>query len=797
MVEESKLVDAPADALTIEEVLKLSKDYELVVVFTSTPSFASDARTAVRIKHQRPDTLIGFVGPHVSVLPEESLKSASAVDFVVRREFELPVQQIAQGHNLGDVKGVSWKDGKTIRHNEEAEVLNDLDSLPFVIDVYRRDLTVENYFIGYLLHPYLSLYTGRGCPGRCTFCLWPQTMSGHTYRVRSPDSVYLELARAKVYFPQVKEFFLDDDTFTADAHRAQEIAKRLKTLRITWSASSSANVPYETLKALKESGLRLVMVGYESGSDEILKSARKGITTDVAHRFTRDCKSLGIAIHGTFMLGLPGETTETIDQTIRFACELDPDTVQVSIAAPYPGTELYRQAQENGRLVGSGLVAPDGTQVCPMTYEKLSGKEVLSSVDRFYRRFYFRPKVMARIGRQMAKDADVRRRRFREGREFLSFLRRRKRAGLRRENVIRQVLRDGGPGFCQFAVTDACNARCKFCNFAVDRLSDQNRVFVRLDEGCAALDVLASNGAGYVAFVGGEPTMHPDLAAMIAHAKVLGMNTIVSTNAMLLTPDRVREYIDAGLDSAIISVDAPSVEAHEKNRGLPGVSGRIAEANVSMRAAGVSTTASVTISRLIAELSEMPDFLKSLNFEQVTFSYPLRSLASSFRGYSDSELIDYSDQELLALFDEIKKLKKAIHVVNPTASLDDMKRYVRGEKQLFPCLAGYKYFYLDWKLDLYRCHAWHEPMCPVFEFDRTKLVRDGCTCCMIDCYRDASTLHYPGVALHDAARDLSQKHVGKAISRVCNRINFLAVKSLLEDLSWIRGLRSTRRRALS
>src|SRR6202022_3651858 len=135
---------------------------------------------------------------------------------------------------------------------------------------YKRDLTVENYYIGYLLHPYVSLYTGRGCTSKCTFCLWPQTIGGHVYRVRSADSVYQEMKKAKEYFPQVKEFFFDDDTFTSDLARAEEIARKLKTLGITWSCNAKANVPYETLKAMREGGLRLLLVGFESGNQQIL-----------------------------------------------------------------------------------------------------------------------------------------------------------------------------------------------------------------------------------------------------------------------------------------------------------------------------------------------------------------------------------------------------------------------------------------------------------------------------------------------------------------------------------------------
>jgi radical SAM superfamily enzyme YgiQ (UPF0313 family) len=302
-----------------------------------------------------------------------------------------------------------------------------MDALPFVVDVYRRDLTIENYFIGYLLHPYVSLYTGRGCRSKCTFCLWPQTVGGHRYRVRSPESVEAEMARAKHHFPQVREFFFDDDTFTDDLPRAEEIARRLGRLGITWSCNAKANVPRRTLEVLRDNGLRLLLVGYESGSQRILNNVRKGLRLDVARTFTRDARALGIAIHGTFILGLPGETPATIRETIRYACEIEPDTIQVSLAAPYPGTELYRQAQEQGWLprATGDLVNRAGVQVAALAYPGLTQTEIFDSVEAFYRRFYFRPrKVVAMVG-GMLRDPAVMRRRLREGVEFVRFLRER------------------------------------------------------------------------------------------------------------------------------------------------------------------------------------------------------------------------------------------------------------------------------------------------------------------------------------------------------------------------------------
>jgi radical SAM superfamily enzyme YgiQ (UPF0313 family) len=232
------------------------------------------------------------------------------------------------------------------------------------------------------------------------------------------------MALAARLFPQVREFFFDDDTFTDDLPRAEAIARRLGPLGITWSVNAKANVPYTTLKVLKDHGLRLLLVGYESGNQAILNRVKKGVRLDVARRFTRDAKALGIAIHGTFILGLPGETRETIEETIRFATEIDPDTIQVSLAAPYPGTALYEEAQRNGWLESDELVDGTGVQASALGYPHLSRPEIFRSVDQVYRRFYFRPRKMVSLAAEMLRDRRVLRRRLSEGVEFLRFLRR-------------------------------------------------------------------------------------------------------------------------------------------------------------------------------------------------------------------------------------------------------------------------------------------------------------------------------------------------------------------------------------
>jgi|YelNatPaOPRAMG01_1025707.scaffolds.fasta_scaffold01114_17 hopanoid biosynthesis associated radical SAM protein HpnJ len=429
LVPDSRLLDCPPHDIGVDECLQIAKDYDHVVIYTSTPSLKNDCKIAEAIKQQKPSTLIGFVGPHPAVLPEETLKSSWAIDWAGHKEFDYTTKEVCEGKPLSQIKGLSYKKDGKIYHNPPRELIQNMDELPWVVDVYKRDLEIERYSIGYLKEPYLSLYTGRGCPAQCIFCLWPQTIGGHKYRTRSPESVAAEMAYAKKLFPQVQEFFFDDDTFTANMPRAREIAKKLKPLGLTWSCSSRANVNYETLKVMKEGGLRLLMVGFESGNQEILDRIKKGITIEEAKEFVKNCKELGIDIHGTFILGLPIETKETIEQTIRFAMELDVFSIQVSLAAPYPGTELYEMAKKNGWLVKDDqIVREDGLQDAALQYPGISREEIYEAVDRFYRRYYLRPKPILRILKTMLEDKEVCVRRLREGWEFFRTLHQRKKA---------------------------------------------------------------------------------------------------------------------------------------------------------------------------------------------------------------------------------------------------------------------------------------------------------------------------------------------------------------------------------
>ncbi len=429
LIPDSRVLDAPADEIGVNETLDIAEKYDLVFIHTSTPSFPTDAKFAELLKERKPGIIIGLVGAKVAVDPTDSLTASAAIDLVCREEFDYTCKEVAEGRAFADITGISYKlaDG-SVKHNPPRAMIENMDDLPFVAPIYKRDLKIPNYFIGYLNYPYISIYTGRGCRSKCTFCLWPQTVGGHRYRVRSADNVLAEAKWIKENMPEIKELMFDDDTFTDSSNldRVHDIARGLGKMGWTWSCNAKANVPYESLKIMKENGLRLLLVGYESGDDQILHNIKKGLRTDIARKFTENCRKLGIQIHGTFILGLPGETKETIAKTIEYAKEINPHTIQVSLAAPYPGTALYNQAIENGWLEKNhavNLVNEKGVQLAAISYPHLSKEEIFHSMEQFYRAFYFRPSKIWEIVREMMASWDMTKRRLREGVEFFRFLR--------------------------------------------------------------------------------------------------------------------------------------------------------------------------------------------------------------------------------------------------------------------------------------------------------------------------------------------------------------------------------------
>ena len=421
MLPRSRLLDASPHKVTPQETARIASDYELVVLFTSTVGFSSDLRLARLMKEAKPGLKIGFVGPPVQVHPAESLAASEDIDFVVRGEFDHAVVEFAQGRPLGQILGASYRKNGQVVHNPPRRELQpeELDELPFATSVYKRDLVIENYNVPFLLHPYVAFYTSRGCPALCTFCLWPQTLSGHAWRVRSADNVVEEIRQALKLFPQAKEFFFDDDTFNIRKDRVLDLCRKFKPLGFRWSCTARCHSDYETLKAMADAGARLFIVGFESGDPQILRNIKKGATLEMARAFVKNCKKVGIAIHGDFIIGLPGETEETIQRTFDFARELDTETIQVSIAHAYPGTELHEYLVRNGFLTDRPLSDAEGHQLPHIEYAGLDHARMMAAVNRFYDSYYFRPRVIWRIVRKGLWDAHERKRLYQEAVEYL------------------------------------------------------------------------------------------------------------------------------------------------------------------------------------------------------------------------------------------------------------------------------------------------------------------------------------------------------------------------------------------
>src|SRR6201996_3134865 len=427
MIPDSKVVDAPPHKISIDQTVAMANDFELLVLFTSTPGFQVDVRIAEMMKDLNPKLKVAFVGPPVTIEPEKSLRASKAIDFVVKKEFDYPIRDFAAGKPLEEIPSVVFRKNGGFQNNPEAGAIENLDALPWATKVYKRDLDFRRYNVPFLLNPYISFYTTRGCPAQCTFCLWPQTHSGHRWRIRSSDDIANECRWVLENFPGLKEIFFDDDTFNYQKARTLDLCAKLKPLNFTWSCTSRVTTDYDTLKAMKDAGCRLLIVGYESGDPQILKNIKKGATIDMAERFTANCKKLGLVIHGDFIVGLPGETRESIRKTIDFAKKLDNETIQVSIAHPYPGTEFYAYAEKNNLISIGKIGDARGNQLPKVVYENLNEAELMDWVERFYSEYYFRTRVIWRMVRKVIFNAHDRKRLIKEAREYMALrVRRRK-----------------------------------------------------------------------------------------------------------------------------------------------------------------------------------------------------------------------------------------------------------------------------------------------------------------------------------------------------------------------------------
>ncbi|MDR3013314.1 MAG: B12-binding domain-containing radical SAM protein [Chitinispirillales bacterium] len=415
---EVRLIDAPAVGISVEQVIESLHDFkpDMAVLNTSTPSIYNDVEVGEALKKVFPDIFVALVGTHVSALPVETLELSTQIDVAVFGEYEETLLELADkltsdpisDELLSGVRGIAYRNNSgAIERNEARPFIEDLDIIPPVSQVYHRHLDISPYFYGHSRHPLVVIVTGRGCPFHCTYCVLPQTMHGHRYRKRSIESIVQEFLYIRDNFPGVQEIMIEDDTLTVDRKRCRQLAEMLIAAgghKIPWSANSRADVDYETMHLMRKAGCRLFCVGFESGEQEILDNIQKGLTLDKVAVFTRDAKRAGIMVHGCFMVGNRGETRETLEKTLRFAKEINPDTAQFYPIMVYPGTSDYRWLDEKGWIVSHDFrkwLTEDGLHSSVVSNPDLAYEELVAFCDRARRSFYLRPTYMFAKVKQM------------------------------------------------------------------------------------------------------------------------------------------------------------------------------------------------------------------------------------------------------------------------------------------------------------------------------------------------------------------------------------------------------------
>lgn len=397
---EVELIDCRPNYITLEELKeKITDDVGLIILQTSTPSIYLDLKTAGILKELNENIKIGLVGTHPTVFDYQILKENKYIDLILRGEYDYAIKDVAwaikNNENFREIKGITYREGVNVIKNEDREYIKNLDELPLPA---RHFLPIEKYFEPLFIgKPALRLISSRGCPFTCTFCLWPQLMYGRFFRARDPMKVVDEIELLKNEY-KIKEYYFDDDTFTIDPERIEkicnEIIKRKINLPFQCLGRVNTVIP-EMLKKMAEAGCRIIRYGVESSSPVILKNIRKQITPEQIKFAFKKTKDAGIKTHATIMFGLPGETKETVEETIKFVLELDPDYAQFPVAIPYPGTEFYNLVKERGWLKSDNWTDYNGDSAV-VGYPDLSREEITKASLQAYKKFYFRPKYILR-----------------------------------------------------------------------------------------------------------------------------------------------------------------------------------------------------------------------------------------------------------------------------------------------------------------------------------------------------------------------------------------------------------------
>jgi anaerobic magnesium-protoporphyrin IX monomethyl ester cyclase len=429
------LLDCCADRLDLETTAARVEAFtpQLLVLDTSTPSIAEDVRSAVRLKHTKSSPFICLVGTHPTVLPEDVLALSPEIDCIARREYDATLVELAaclqNKKDLTTVAGISFRQDGVVVHNPDRAFVEDLDAIPFASEVYKKHLNVNNYFFAAGQYPMVMIITGRGCPSRCFFCLYPQTFHGHKYRLRSAQNVVDEFEYVARELPKVKSVGIEDDTFTANPARVKEICRLLIERglhkKLNWWANTRVTLDLEMMSLMKQAGCRLIIPGFESGDQSILKNINKGITLEQSRRYVRAAQQSGLLVHGCYMVGNKGETRQTMQKTLDFALETNPDTAQFLPLIPYPGTEAFQWAKENGYLSTNDFskwVTEDGLHQCVVNLPDIPSSELVAFCDHARRKYYFRPLYLLRKLNQALWSSQERRRTLKSFRQFWKFL---------------------------------------------------------------------------------------------------------------------------------------------------------------------------------------------------------------------------------------------------------------------------------------------------------------------------------------------------------------------------------------
>jgi anaerobic magnesium-protoporphyrin IX monomethyl ester cyclase len=420
------LVDAPGSGQSVQAIIDRieAKQIEAVVCDTSTPSILNDVHVVDSLIATKPSLHVLLVGRHVSALPEDTLAMSNSLEAVAVREYEYTVRDWLEakacGSDLSAVDGLAWRNRRTneIATNKQREAIKNLDDLPFVSEVYKRFLHTPDYFYGHSLWPLVVFDTSRGCPYHCSFCVYPQTFSGHTMRYRSVAHVADEFDFVAREMPEIKTVMLEDDTFIVNKPRTLELAKELirRGNKLPFDANCRADIGAETelLSTLHRAGARLFCVGFESGDVEVIKGMKKNNDDrrdvkyhDEALRFVRLCQQSGIMVHGCFMVGNLNETPASMEKTLAFAKRLKPDTAQFFPIMVYPGTTAYEEAKKRQYIQiedWSAWLTKDGLHNSVVTLPNITHEQLVSFCDRARRSFYLSPSYLFYKVRQSLKD---------------------------------------------------------------------------------------------------------------------------------------------------------------------------------------------------------------------------------------------------------------------------------------------------------------------------------------------------------------------------------------------------------